>query len=80
MGAPLDRESEKEMERKCMNFNEKKIIPIHDLTLKDMREFLATLPSECDDWKISCCGYTNFWVHLRGTEQAIIIDTEEFIN
>ena len=63
-----------------MKFNEKKIIPIHDLTLKSMREFLAILPHECDDWKISCCGCTDFWVHLRSEEQAITIDTEEHID
>lgn len=63
-----------------MNFNEKKIIPIHAKSLKELKEFLSTLPEECNDWIVSCCGYTNFWVHLTGTEQAIIIDTEEFIN
>ena len=63
-----------------MKFNEKKIIPMHDLTLKSMREFLATLPEEYNDWVISCCGNTDFWVHLRSEEQAITIDTEEHID
>ena len=63
-----------------MNTNEKSIIAIHDLTLKKIRAFLTTLPEECDDWKISCCGCTDFWVHLREAEQAITIDTEEHID
>lgn len=62
-----------------MKTNEKNIIAIHAMTLKNMREFLTTLPEDCDDWKISCCGCTDFWVHLRETEQAITIDTEECI-
>ena len=63
-----------------MNFNEEKIIPIHTLTLKEMRVFLSKLPKEYDDWTVSCCGCTDFWVHLRAKEQAITIDTEECID
>ena len=62
-----------------MNFNEKKIIPIHAKSLKELKDFLSTLPEECNDWVVSCCGSTDFWVHLRSDEQAITIDTEEYI-
>lgn len=77
MGTPIGRTTKKW--RKRMNFNEKNIIPIHAMTLKNMREFLATLPKECDEWEISCCGCTDCWVHLSETGQAITIDTEECI-
>ena len=63
-----------------MNFNEKKSIPIHTKSLKELKEFLSTLPEEYNDWVVSCCGNTDFWVHLRSEEQAINIDTEEQID
>ena len=62
-----------------MNFNEKKSIPIHAKSMKELKDFLSTLPEECNDWVVSCCGSTDLWVHLRSDEQAIIIDTEEHI-
>ena len=62
-----------------MKTNEKNIIAIHELTLKEMRAFLATLPEECDGWKISCCGCTDFWAHVSEAEQAITFDAEEYI-
>lgn len=57
--------------------NEEKMMSISNLTLKEMKNLLATLPNDCDDWVVSCCGCTDFWVYLRASERAITIDTDD---
>ena len=57
--------------------NEEKIMTINTLTLKEMKKLLEALPNECDEWIVSCCGCTDFWVHLRESESVITFDTED---
>ena len=53
---------------------------INNMTLKEFKELLNDLPEEYNNWTIACCGYSNFWLHPRADEKAIIMDTEENID
>lgn len=55
-------------------------ISVRGKTVKEVVELLNALPAEQQDWIFTCCGCSDFWMHQRGTENAITFDTEEHID
>jgi len=63
-----------------MNTNsESSTIRMTGMTVKQLIEMLTSLSTECQEWEISCCGCSDFWLHLCGAEKTVVLDTEEII-
>jgi hypothetical protein len=56
------------------------VISVRGKTVKEVVELLNALPAEQQEWIFTCCGCSDFWMHQRGTENAITFDTEKYID
>ncbi len=45
-------------------------------TVKEFIEHLSELPEKYLNYKLSICGLTNFFIHLRDYEECVTLDTE----
>ena len=40
---------------------------------------LAALPQKQQKWVFTCCGSEEFWIPMYADDEAVTMDTEEFI-
>ena len=60
-----------------MNTNsESSTIRMTGMTVKQLIEMLTSLSAECQEWEISCCGCSDFWLHLCGAEKTEVFPRE----
>lgn len=56
-----------------------KKIPVCGLTVQEVVAILAALPQKQQKWVFTCCGSEEFWIYQRADDEAVTMDTEEFI-
>ena len=56
-----------------------KRIPVCGMTVQEVVAILAALPQKQQKWVFTCCGSEEFWIHLCTDDEAVTMDTEEFI-
>ena len=51
-------------------------LPVSDCTVRDFIKTLSDLPEEVKNLRLCCCGLDNFWINIRNSEEAVVIDTD----
>ena len=62
------------------NENTSRKISVKEVTVKQLIEMLQALPSEQQDWSLTCCGSSYFWIHRFPESKCVTIDHEEYLD